>query len=126
MIFIGPGNVGQERISLAKISTHEEDCRRLIGSPHTEVHEWLDEYAKKYNPRVFLERHRQYRHNEQALLEKFKEWGFYQILAAKIHIVRDYEIYCCTEPFDYIEIEEIDDLFHRALQYLPKAPPKTY
>ena len=103
---------------MAKIQTHCEDCERLLGKPYKEVHEWLDYYAKKYNPFIYLEYHRKFRHNEKALDEKFKEWGFYKQLAAKIHIIRDCELYVLQKPFDMVELEEIDELFEKAKQYL--------
>ena len=97
---------------MAKIKTHCEDCIRLLGKPYKEVHEWIDAYAKKYNPFTHLEYHRKFRHNKPALDKQFKDWGHYQKMAAKIHVVRDYELYCCmTKPFYLVEIEEIDGLF---------------
>jgi hypothetical protein len=102
---------------MAKIKTHEEDCIRLLGNPYTEVHEWLDEYAKQYPPFAYLEYHRKFRHTREALEEKFKEWGFYRQQAAKIHIIRDNELYVLSKPFFKVEVEEINGLFERALEY---------
>lgn len=103
---------------MAKIQTHIEDCERLLGKGYKEVHEWLDHYAKDYNPYVYLEYHRKFRHTEEALEEKFKEWGFYKQQAAKIHIIRDVELYVLNKPMDQVEIEEIDELFEKAKEYL--------
>jgi hypothetical protein len=104
--------------ALARRETHEQDCVRLLGQPYAEVHEWLDHYAKEYNPHVYLEYHRKFRHTEEALDEKFEEWGHYRQMAAKIHIVRDCELYVLSKPFDQVEIEEIDELFEKSKQYL--------
>lgn len=105
---------------MAGRKTHCEDCLRLLGKPYDEVHEWLDFYAKKWNPHIYLEYHRQFRHNVKALEEKFKEWGFYRRQAAKIHIIRDNELFVLRKPFYKVEVEEVDDLFEKAKQYLHK------
>lgn len=103
---------------MAKIKTHCEDCERLLGKPYMEVHEWLDMYAKKYNPFKYNEYHRQFLHNLPALEEKFQEWGHYRQMAAKIHVIRDFELYVCLEkPFDMYEIEDIDKLFDLLKNY---------
>ena len=49
---------------MASRETHEEDCMRLIGAPFKQVHEWLDEYAKKFRPHIHLEYHRKFRHHD--------------------------------------------------------------
>ena len=103
---------------MAKITTHCNDCIRLLGKPYKEVHQWLDHYAKKYNPLVYFEYHRKFRHTEEALEKQFEKWGFYKQQAAKIHIIRDCELYVLQKPFDMVETEEIDDLFEKAKQYL--------
>jgi len=103
---------------MAKIKTHCEDCIRLLGKPYKEVHEWLDFYAKKWNPGIYLEYHRQFRHTDKALKEQFKQWGFYQQQAAKIHIIRDNELYVLFKEFDRVEVEEIDELYKKCLQHL--------
>ena len=105
---------------MAKIKTHCDDCIRLLGAPYKEVHEWLDFYAKKWNPGKYLEYHRQFRHTDKALQEQFKEWGFYRQQAAKIHIIRDNELYVLNREFDRVEVEEIDGLYEKCKQYLHK------
>ena len=105
---------------MAKIKTHCEDCERLLGKPYKEVHEWLDHYAKKFNPGIYLEYHRQFRHTEKALNKQFEKWGFYRQQAAKIHIIRDNELFVLRKPFFQVEIEEIDALFEKAKKYLHK------
>ena len=100
---------------MAKLKTHEEDCERLLGKPFTHVHKWLDEYAAKYPTQIYLEYHRKFRHTEKAIKER--QFGFYDLIAAKIHIIRDNELYVLKKPFDMVEIEEIDELYEKALQY---------
>jgi hypothetical protein len=103
---------------MARQTTHIEDCLRLLGAQYGDVHRWLDHYAKDYPPSTHLEYHRKFRHSVKALEEKFKEWSRYQRMAAKIHIIRDCEQFVLTKPFDQVEIEEIDELFEKAKQYL--------
>ena len=105
---------------MARIVTHIEDCERLLGKGYENVHNWLDEYAKEYPPHIFLEYHRRYRHNLKALDEQFKICGHYEIMAAKIHIIRDYEQYVLVKPMDHVEIEEIEELYEKAInKYCP-------
>lgn len=106
---------------MAKRKTHNEDCERLLGKPFEHVHAWLDEYVKKYPIRIHLEYHRKFRHHAEGVKHIKKEWGFYAETAAKIHIVRDNELYVLFKPFYEVEIEEIDDLYKKALQYCHKA-----
>ena len=106
---------------MAGFKTHCDDCVRLLGKPYEEVHEWLDFYTKQYNPYIYLEFHRQFRHTDKALKEQFKQWGFYHQLAAKIHIIRDNELYVLFKEFDRVEIEEIEELFEKCKQYLHKG-----
>ena len=103
---------------MARIQTHIEDCERLLGKGYDHVHNWLDEYAKDYPPHILLEYHRKFRHNIKALDEQFKIWGHYEIMAAKIHIIRDVELYVLQKPMDEVEIEEI--VHYRIIQFLDK------
>ena len=52
---------------MATLKVHEEDCLERLGNSFTEVHRWLDEFAKKYPVTVFEDQHRQYRHNKEGL-----------------------------------------------------------
>ena len=99
---------------MARIETHCEDCIRLLGKSFIEVHKWLDFYAKKYNPHVYLEYHRRFRHTDEALSAQFENWSEEQQMAAKIHIVRDYEMYVLIKSFAEVKLDEIDDLFEKA------------
>lgn len=104
---------------MASIYTHFHDCERLLGKGYIHVHRDLDECAKKYPPQIHLEYHRQFRHTEDYLSKK--GWGFYEILAAKIHIIRDYELYVLNKEFDKVEIEEIEELWEKVKKYLPRG-----
>lgn len=103
---------------MAKIKTHMEDCIRLIGDGHRNVHEHLDAFTKQYPIHTHLEYHRKFRHTEKYVNES--NWGFYRKLAAKIHIIRDYELYVLRKPFSMVEIEEIDGLWEKVKGYLHK------
>ena len=100
---------------MAYIKTHIEDCERLLGKGYYPIHRWLDEYAIDYPVGIYLEYHRKFRHTKDALDKQFKEWGFYEIIAAKIHIIRDVELYVLQKPMDQVEIEEIDELYEKAI-----------
>ena len=102
---------------MARIESHEEDCQRLIGAPFSKVHWWLDEYAKKWNPVVHGEYHRQFRHNKEGVIEVGKMWGRLYELAAKIHMIRDVELYVLKKPFREVMGHEIEELYKKCLQY---------
>jgi hypothetical protein len=102
---------------MARRQTHKDDCLRLLGEEYDHVHEYLDEFVKKWPPHIHLEYHRQFRHHA-AGVEKCKEkWGFYAERAAMIHIVRDNELYIMSKPFGQMEIEELEYYYERALKY---------
>jgi len=102
------------QLKMARIETHCEDCIRLLGNPYIEVHKWLDFYAKQYNPHVYLEYHRRFRHTKEALDAQFANWSEEQQIAAKIHIVRDYEMFILRKLFTEVKLDEIDELFEKA------------
>jgi hypothetical protein len=109
---------------MAKRKTHREDCLRLLGDEYDHVHKYLDYFAAKWPPPVYLEYHRKFRHNRQAV-EKCKEmWGFYAERAAMIHIIRDNELYILAKPMDQVEVEEIEHYYERALHYCPPIANK--
>jgi len=74
---------------MAKIKTHCEDCEKVLGKPFLEVHEWMDHYAKKYSPKLYLEKHRQFRHHAEGIKKAIELFGYYGGQAAKLHIIRD-------------------------------------
>lgn len=102
---------------MAKRETHNEDCLRLLGKKYDEVNAFLDSYAAKYPPPLFLEYHRKFLHNAKGVQYCKEKFGFYGEIAAKIHLIRDLEIYVLKKPFDFVEIEEIDELYEQALKY---------
>jgi hypothetical protein len=104
-------------MKMAKIETHEEDCMRLLGAPFTEVHQWLDEYAKKWQPHIHLEYHRKFRHNAEGVKEVERRWGPLYALAAKIHLIRDVELYVLNKEFNKVMGDEIEELYKKCLQY---------
>jgi hypothetical protein len=102
---------------MAKIETHEKACIRLLGAPFTEVHQWLDEYAKKWRPHIHLEYHRKFRHNAEGVKEVERKWGPLCALAAKIHLIRDVELYVLNKEFSKVMSDEIEELYKKCLQY---------
>ena len=102
---------------MARIKTHMEDCEYFLGKPFKEVHIWLDKYAKEYPPSIYYEYHRGFRHNAKGVKEIEEKFGFYATIAAKIHIIRDNEVYILEKMMYNIKMEEIDDLYKKALKY---------
>ena len=107
---------------MANRETHIDDCMRLLGAPFNDVHTWLDAYAAKYNPFTHLEYHRQFRHHRKGV-EKCRElFGPLGERAAKIHIIRDVELYVLKKPFKEVMGDEIDELYEKALIYCHPSP----
>ena len=103
---------------MASRKTHNEDCFRILGQEFDEVNKFIDAYAAKYPPPLFLEFHRKFRHNAWGVEQARKKWGALAAMAAKIHIIRDVELYILKEEFHKaVQYENIDDLFERALNY---------
>ena len=110
---------------MANRETHIEDCMRLLGAPFDKVHAWLDQWAAKYPPSTHLEYHRKFLHHKNGV-EKCKElFGDLGEKAAKIHIIRDVELYVLRKPFREVMGDEIDELYEKALKYChPPIEPK--
>lgn len=104
-------------IPLAKIDTHREDCLRILGDDFLYIHEWLDEFAKKWKPQIYLEYHRKFRHHSKGVAYVKKKWGFYAEQAAKLHIIRDNEMYLPTPVIDIMREDMIDELYKKALNF---------
>jgi hypothetical protein len=103
---------------VASRKTHCEDCFRILGQEFDHVHKWLDAKASKYPPPLFLEYHRRFRHNKQGVKIVRKKWGLMAEAAAKIHIIRDVEIYILKEEFyKAVNYENYNKLFETALKY---------
>ncbi len=65
-------------------SQHSADCRRELGEPFEQVHEWLDALFKALGPK-----HRSARHHAGGVEQIRKMWGDRAARAAEIHIMRD-------------------------------------
>ena len=81
----------------------------------------MDSYAAKWPPRMYLEYHRKFLHNRKGVAlckEKFGELGE---KAAKIHLIRDVELYVLKKPFNEVMGDEIDELYEKCLQYHPPS-----
>lgn len=106
---------------MATIKTHIEDCERILGEGFEYVHEWLDEYAKKYNPFIYLEYHRKFRHHAKGVKEVKEKWGEYAEKAAKLHIIRDNDMFLPVPIIDIMREDQIDELYKKALTYCHKV-----
>ncbi len=103
---------------MAYRQTHNEDCFRILNQEWDEVNGYLDAFAAKYPPPLFLEFHRKFRHNDWGVKQCKKKWGLVAGTAAKIHIIRDVELYVLTAEFHKaVHYENIDELYERALVY---------
>ena len=100
---------------MARLKTHCEDCKSLLGSEFRKVHEWLDRGTEKYPTRIYYEQHRKKTHTLEAIKLLDSEM---ERLAAKIHLVRDVELYVLMKPFHKVSLDEIDGLFLEALKWI--------
>lgn len=101
---------------MAKIKTHCDDCTQVFGKEFREVHEYLDHFAKKWNPFIYLEYHRQFRHHDKGVQEVLDKWGFYAGQAAKLHIIRDCQEYVIFN-IETVREDDIDKLYKQALKF---------
>ena len=110
---------------MAKIKTHCEDTLIVLqqGYDFIEVHEWLDYWAKKWPPPVYLEYHRAFRHNAWGIEQIKEKWGWEGELAGKLHLIRDVELYVLHGTGYHfvtdIHHDRIDELYEKALRFLP-------
>lgn len=100
---------------MAQISTHTEDCLRIIQKPFKEVHQWLDYYARIFTIRPYLGYHRFFRHNKRGLIYIKNKWGVLAEDAGKIHLIRDYEDMILTTAMSNIKYYQINKLCDKAL-----------
>ena len=68
---------------------HSKSCEKHLSKPFTEVHKWLDEYAKMFPIGFFNDYHRSFRHNSYGVECVRSMWGLEAEKAAKLHIVED-------------------------------------
>lgn len=100
---------------MSGIDIHIKDCEAILGKGYKEVHKWLDAYAKKWNPHIHLEYHRQFRHHSDAVVYIREKWGHYASQAAKIHIIRDNDYICY--PIEAMTEDMIEERYQKALKY---------
>ena len=106
---------------MAKRETHIDDCMRLIGAPFNDVHAWLDSYAAKFPPHIHCEYHRKFRHHRKGVVKCKELFGELGELAAKIHIIRDVEIYVIQKPFREVMGDWVDSPSHCRMLMNPKV-----
>lgn len=113
---------------MARRETHIEDCMRLLGAPFDDVHAYLDQWVYKYPPPTHLEYHRKFLHHANGVKECRERFGPLGEKAAKIHIIRDVELYALWgtgKQFKDIMGDDIDELYEKTLQYChPPIEPK--
>lgn len=101
---------------MAKLETHIKDCEQVLGGSYKEVHEWLDEFAKQYPPHLYFEKHRMFRHTKAGVKEAQNLFGYYGGLAAKLHIIRDYQMYVIFN-IKLLREDDIEKLYKEALKF---------
>jgi hypothetical protein len=69
---------------MASLRQHMDDCQRLLGQPHEEVHRWIDEFYSSAGAK-----HRRFRHHWDGVKEAEQLFGEEGAKAAIIHILRD-------------------------------------
>jgi hypothetical protein len=107
-------------MKMADRLTHNADCFAILGEEFDHVNGWLDACAAKYPPPLFLEYHRKFRHHDRGVKEVRQKWGIKAEEAAKIHIIRDVEIYVNRQgkPFlEYLTYDKLDKIYKQALKY---------
>jgi len=105
---------------MARWETHVEDCMRMLGAPFAFVHAYLDYYIEKYPPHVYLEYHRKFRHNKEGVEKCLELFGPLGEKAAKVHLIRDVELYVCRpKMFHELMGTDIDFYYEKSLQYFP-------
>ncbi|MCX6558387.1 MAG: hypothetical protein NTW95_13310 [Candidatus Aminicenantes bacterium] len=77
--------MGENRSSM-KLEEHELESLSLFGKPFTEVHLWLDEFARTPE---FGMRHRRKRHHREGLREVEELFGWDAALVARLHVISD-------------------------------------
>jgi hypothetical protein len=98
---------------MANILQHAIDCKLLLGNGYEEVHHYLDQYAKIFNPELFLDYHRTFLHNSYGLEIIRNLYGEEGKKAAIIHLTRDYGDTC-------INLEKVLKDFNRKLLWFDK------
>jgi hypothetical protein len=106
---------------MSRLQTHIEDTRIILRQPDgmIEVHKWLDEFARKWKPHIHGEYHRKFRHNRKGVEEVNERFGHLGCSAAKIHLIRDVELYILKKPMHEVGYHELDELVERSFQYFP-------
>lgn len=106
---------------MSRRETHIEDCMRFLGAPFEKVHAYLDFYIQKYPPHIYLEYHRKFRHNKEGVAKCYELFGSLGEKAAKIHLIRDVELFVCRpKMFDELMGIDIDFYYERSLGYFPR------
>lgn len=96
---------------MARIEEHMNDCKKLLGNPHEQVHKFLDQYAEAFPVVIFTEYHRGFLHNRYGIEIVRAMWGLEAEKAAIAHIARDYA------ELPMINWKRIDMHIGRALLY---------
>ena len=88
-----------------------EDSFLILGEEFEEVHRFMDSYANQYPPPLFLEYHRKFLHNAKGVKMVKKRFGGKAEYAAKLHLIRDLEVYCLRDKFHRaVTFDKIDKI----------------
>lgn len=103
---------------MAHIDQHCRDCLRLLQKSYNDVHMWIDHMAGVFPIQFFQDYHRSFRHNSYGLSVVRSKFGPEAELAAKIHIVRDCEDWCCPNRFGRLTLDDVLEKLPKCLLYL--------
>ncbi len=89
------------------LQEHEERCIEFFGKPFTEVHRFLDGFARE----VGKENHRQYLHNPAGVEEAVAKFGEGVRCAALLHLYDDFEYFQYWDAFGNLR-HTVKDVFY--------------
>ena len=101
---------------MAEIDMHIRDCKFFLGSGYKDVHIWLDQFTKMFPTGIFNDYHRTFLHNHYGIKILEDTMNKDIVLAAKIHIIRDYD-----DKIDlrkkYVKKEDIEGVYKKAVMW---------
>lgn len=74
---------------MSEFHVHESQCRKILGKPFTEVHQFLDQHNDPLKYPFTAHLHRRKLHHRQGLLQIAKQFGFKAFWAGRLHILED-------------------------------------
>jgi len=74
---------------MSALRVHEDQCRKILGEPFTEVHQFLDQYNDPVAHPFTAHLHRRRLHHLTGLQLVAQRFGGLAFLAACLHILED-------------------------------------